>query len=192
MYDYKDNYYIYFFISYIPLRVYYWRQIFFMLIENRFCKFIWFSFSKKTCIYLYFYLYAPLNQYLLYSCFVNTVYWSMYNVLKIGEIFIVVCGLLEGKKGQLTRKTSYCTLWVLERALAPRGSSFKNAKLQRRRATTSYPRKNKEKSLNASRAAQNRNEYLPDHHCTVYWVPNKSKKKNQNEEDKIIFDGRNA
>ena len=46
------------------------------------------------------------------------------------------------------------TLWVWERAMVPRGSSFSKAKLQRRRATTSYPTKNKEKSWSASSAAQ--------------------------------------
>ena len=29
-------------------------------------------------------------------------------------------------------------------------------------------------------------------HCTVDWVPNKSKRRMQNEEDKIRFEGRNA
>ena len=43
-----------------------------------------------------------------------------------------------------THAAAACTaLWVWESALAPRGSSFKNAKLERRRATTSYPTKNK-------------------------------------------------
>ena len=56
------------------------------------------------------------------------------------------------------------SLWAWERALSPRRSSFTNTKLQRRRATTSYPTKNKEKSWSASLTAQTRNKYLPDRH----------------------------
>ena len=39
--------------------------------------------------------------------------------------------------------STHWSLWVWERALVPRGSSFKKAKLQRRIATTSYLTKNK-------------------------------------------------
>ena len=60
------------------------------------------------------------------------------------------------------------SLWVWERALAPRGSSFKNAQLKRHRATTNYPtQKRKEKTWNTSCAAQTGNKYLPDHHWTI-------------------------
>ena len=63
------------------------------------------------------------------------------------------------------------TLWDWERALAPRGSNFTNAKLQRRRATASYPTK-KRKIINATRSAQTRTKYLPDHHFLpiIAWI----------------------
>ena len=68
-------------------------------------------------------------------------------------------------------RSSHTSLWVWERALAPRGKSFTNAKLQRHRATTSYPTNYKEKSENASCAAQTRNKYLPGHHWPMQCLP---------------------
>ena len=57
---------------------------------------------------------------------------------------------------------------VWERALAPRGSTFTNAKLQRHRATPNYPTKNKAKILECLLCTS---EQVPDHHCLLPTYP---------------------